>query len=372
LAAARLNQTMLSNTSPRSMPIQVVTAIRTTVPREAEQEQPSGCTDGELLAAMGFPLFRRELHALLALSASDRACHSRGAHNRRREPLAPLARSRREEDTGGVGARRGRSDESAAQGVAGMTDFQGSVRVLNTAGEGPRIILDGDQTDVLIGGTDSSGKLVISDSEGRQAITVEPLPGGARVRLRGEDGIVAELVSALGASVLSLGGSGADGSVSVKNAAGQIAVFLSGRDGDIVIEGADAAENFTLAPDCTSAPAGTVMVLTDDESVRPCDRPYDRRVAGVVSGGSQRRTGILLGHAPGSAGVPIALAGTVMCNVDATDIRIHPGDLLTTSARPGYAMPALDPHLSFGAVVGKALRGVEHGQAQIPILVVAC
>ncbi len=36
----------------------------------------------------------------------------------------------------------------------------------------------------------------------------------------------------------------------------------------------------------------------------------------------------------------VALAGRVFCKVDATDMEIKTGDLLTTSDLPGYAMKA--------------------------------
>jgi hypothetical protein len=66
----------------------------------------------------------------------------------------------------------------------------------------------------------------------------------------------------------------------------------------------------------------------------------------------------------------VALAGRVYCNVDATHEAISPGDLLTTSSTPGYAMKATDPARSTGAILGKAMGGLERGQkGQILVLV---
>ncbi len=48
---------------------------------------------------------------------------------------------------------------------------------------------------------------------------------------------------------------------------------------------------------------------------------------------------------------------------------IEIGDLLTTSATPGHAMKATDPHKAFGAVIGKALRPLDRGQGLIPVLI---
>ena len=42
--------------------------------------------------------------------------------------------------------------------------------------------------------------------------------------------------------------------------------------------------------------------------------------------------------------------------------------LLTTSATPGHAMKAENLR-AFGAVIGKAMEGLESGQGLIPILV---
>ena len=66
----------------------------------------------------------------------------------------------------------------------------------------------------------------------------------------------------------------------------------------------------------------------------------------------------------------VALAGRVYCNVDATHAGIEPGDLLTTSTTPGYAMKAVDYDHARGAILGKAMQRLEVGQkGQILVLV---
>jgi hypothetical protein len=67
--------------------------------------------------------------------------------------------------------------------------------------------------------------------------------------------------------------------------------------------------------------------------------------------------------------MPVALSGTVYCQVDARQEPIRVGDLLTTSATPGHAMKASDPLQAFGAVIGKALQPLPAGTGLIPILV---
>jgi hypothetical protein len=59
----------------------------------------------------------------------------------------------------------------------------------------------------------------------------------------------------------------------------------------------------------------------------------------------------------------------VYCKVDAQLSRVEVGSLLTTSSTPGHAMKATDKDRAFGAVIGKALAGLESGRGLIPILV---
>jgi hypothetical protein len=54
--------------------------------------------------------------------------------------------------------------------------------------------------------------------------------------------------------------------------------------------------------------------------------------------------------------------------VDAEYGPIAVGDLLTTSATAGHAMPANDPARAFGATLGKALAPRAAGRGLIPVL----
>lgn len=137
--------------------------------------------------------------------------------------------------------------------------------------------------------------------------------------------------------------------------------------GDVTLIGADCAELFSVDGD--DAEPGDVMVLCGRERVSPCTEPYDRRVAGVISGAASRRTGLILGGGGDGLSRLVALSGTVFCKVDATVEPVAAGDLLTTSARPGHAMRASDERRAFGAVLGKATVDLAEGAALIPILV---
>ena len=139
--------------------------------------------------------------------------------------------------------------------------------------------------------------------------------------------------------------------------------------GDVILANGDCAEDFNLS-EVTQVHPGTVMVLDRDGALSECAAPYDKRVAGVISGAGKYKPGLVLDRQPGERGrVPLALIGKVYCKVDASYASIQVGDLLTTSPTGGHAMKAVDPIKAFGSVIGKALRGLEHGQAMIPILV---
>jgi hypothetical protein len=140
--------------------------------------------------------------------------------------------------------------------------------------------------------------------------------------------------------------------------------------GDIAMNNGDCAEDFELADGCTAEP-GAVMVLDDDGHLRESSHPYDKRVAGVISGAGSFKPGIVLDRQEGTQANrrPIALLGKAFCRVDAQFGPIRVGDLLTTSPSPGCAMRADDPLRSFGAVIGKALQPLMTGQGLVPILI---
>jgi hypothetical protein len=140
--------------------------------------------------------------------------------------------------------------------------------------------------------------------------------------------------------------------------------------GDIQFLNADYAEDFDLS-DPRGAEPGSVMVLDDLASLRESRSPYDGRVAGVVCGAGTYRPAVILDRRDDRTAprVTVALVGKVYCKVDASAEPVRAGDLLTTSATPGHAMRATDRGRAFGAILGKALAGLDGGKALIPILV---
>jgi hypothetical protein len=139
--------------------------------------------------------------------------------------------------------------------------------------------------------------------------------------------------------------------------------------GDIVLANGDCAEDFEMSGAADIDP-GTVVVIDSGGAFKQCDRPYDKRVAGVVSGAENCKPGIILGRQQLQENKrPVALVGKVFCKVDAGYSPIEVGDLLTTSPTPGHAMKASDQGCAFGAVLGKALKPLASGLGIVPVLV---
>ncbi|HOM72181.1 MAG TPA: hypothetical protein PLP86_08040, partial [Armatimonadota bacterium] len=133
-------------------------------------------------------------------------------------------------------------------------------------------------------------------------------------------------------------------------------------------EGLDYAEGFNVSDD--DIVPGTVLIIDPDNpgKLAISKKAYDTKVAGIVAGANQLGSGVRLGA--GQFDHDVALAGRVYCNVDATTAGIEPGDLLTTSDVPGYAMKASDHTRAAGAILGKAMQRLEKGQkGQILVLV---
>ena len=139
--------------------------------------------------------------------------------------------------------------------------------------------------------------------------------------------------------------------------------------GDIFLTGADCAEHFTVTAGTLPEP-GSVLVISEDGTLRESQREYDRTVAGVVSGAGQYRPALLLDSQLSTEDhVPLALIGKVYCKVDAQYSAIKIGDLLTTSPTPGHAMKAADAARAGGSVIGKALKSIASGRGLIPVLI---
>jgi hypothetical protein len=252
-----------------------------------------------------------------------------------------------------------------------------------------------------IGNAGLPGSLIVRDGAGR---TVFEFNGQSR-RLIVRDGAGRTVFEFNGQNaLLTIGGEGNAGDIHVRNSAGgstflvdgntgdfmvnqrvgnverqimrfhandaRLVVGAEGKPGDIALTGSDCAEVFDIAEEAEEIEPGTVMVIGQEDRLRPSTQAYDKKVAGVISGAGDYRPGILLGtRASKSQSLPLALTGKVYCKADAQYAPIEVGDLLTTSTTPGHAMKAVDPLKAFGAVIGKALRSLSEGQGLISILI---
>ena len=223
----------------------------------------------------------------------------------------------------------------------GAAGNEGDLVLLDAAAT-QRIHLDSEQGRILL--TTKSGSEAIELTGGNRELTIRDSGGHDRIALMG---------------VL--------GRIVIKDSSGNESIMLDSVEGDIKLANADCAEEFDVLGNPDS---GTVLTLGRPGMLQPSASSYDSRVAGVVSGTSARRPGIVLGRNAGRHGrVPVALCGTVYCKVEADSASIQPGTLLTTSSLPGHAMAAKNRERAFGAVLGKALDALETGRGMIPVLV---
>ncbi len=140
--------------------------------------------------------------------------------------------------------------------------------------------------------------------------------------------------------------------------------------------GCDVAEPFHVhkTADQPAIEPGMVVAIDPDNpgSLMLTERPYDTRVAGIISGANGLAPGLTLSsddHAIVRGEHAVAMSGRVWCRVDASFGEIHPGDSLTTSSIAGTAMRAAETSQANGASIGKAMTGLKEGRGVVLVLV---
>lgn len=178
------------------------------------------------------------------------------------------------------------------------------------------------------------------------------------------------------------GSTGAGGLIKVQNSAGMSTVEINGDTGDgsgrittSVLEitgGSDLAELFDIT-DADFIEPGMVVAIDPDHpgQLRLTHHSYDRMVAGVISGAGGIDPGLILQQQDSdvTGNQAVALTGRVYVWADALHGAIQPGDLLTTSDTPGYAMKVTDYEQAQGAILGKAMSKLEEGKGLVLVLV---
>jgi len=135
--------------------------------------------------------------------------------------------------------------------------------------------------------------------------------------------------------------------------------------------GSDLAEPFEMSNQ-EKLLSGTIVVIDKDNpgKLKQSTEPYDKRVAGIISGAGGINPGLTLDQAGKfTCGQHVALTGKVYALVSTVNGVIEPGDLLTTSNIPGYAMKATDEMKSRGTIIGKAMSSLVEGTGLVLVLV---
>jgi hypothetical protein len=138
------------------------------------------------------------------------------------------------------------------------------------------------------------------------------------------------------------------------------------------LSGGDYAESVDVTGDRKQYEPGDVLVI---DPVSPgkflkCATAYSTSVAGIYStkpGIRGRRQKSDSSHM--NEEVPLAMVGVVPTKVSAESGSIHPGDLIVTSSKPGYAMKGIDRTRITGAIVGKAMGNLDSGTGVMEVLV---
>ena len=267
-----------------------------------------------------------------------------------------------------------RLDGATATITLGANGVSGDIVIKDLAGRNV-FHIDGKSGAMRLGTAGDGGDFVVTDDGGRHVCHVDGQSAGMRLGTNGnggafavDDGAGRDAVRIDGdAAQLSVGSGGHAGQVTVRDADGADTIRLDGNSGDILLSNADCAEEFDFAT--AKVQPGSVVVIGDDEQLSLSSLAYDTRVAGVVSGAGRYRPALVLDRRRDRVRPAVAMVGKVECLVDAGYGPVRCGDLLVSSPTPGYAMAAGDRLRAAGAVLGKALRGMDTGQGLIPILV---
>lgn len=138
--------------------------------------------------------------------------------------------------------------------------------------------------------------------------------------------------------------------------------------------GSDLAESFKINSDYELLPGMVVSIDPENPGkLMLATSEYDKKVAGIISGANQINTGLLLNQKGTitDGDYPVALTGRVYCYVDASNSEIEPGDFLTTSSMPGYAMEATNFEKAQGAIIGKAMTPLKVGEKGLVLVLVS-
>lgn len=135
--------------------------------------------------------------------------------------------------------------------------------------------------------------------------------------------------------------------------------------------GSDLAELFHIRSVENHPVLPGMVVCIDPENpgqLMVSSKPYDRTVAGVISGAGELRPGMLMGQRSSIADgqYPVALSGRVFVMAQGP---VQVGDLLTTGYLPGHAATVTEHDRARGAILGKAMTPLNESTGLVLILI---
>ncbi|MHC4474406.1 MAG: hypothetical protein ACYTEL_02095 [Planctomycetota bacterium] len=262
---------------------------------------------------------------------------------------------------------------SDASGGWLIVDSNGAGNVgLNYYDSGHVILVKGGGK-VGIGTTGPEAKLSIQMPAGTELLPADT-PGLVIKDAQYNGGKQIDVQNSAGVSRFVVDGSGR---VGIARGSPQSELDVAGRTRTEVLEitgGSDLAEPFNVCGERTARPGMVVSIDPENPGqLVVCNSAYDMKVAGIISGAGNINTGMLMGQSGSRAdgSLPVALTGRVYCLADASNGVIRPGDLLTTSQTPGHAMKVTDHDRANGAILGKAMTGLEAGEKGLVLVLVA-
>ena len=231
----------------------------------------------------------------------------------------------------------------------------GSISVRSTNGS-TRILIDG-------ASANGGGEISVRKNDGANTVVLDG--DSAQISTYGSDGLEQIRLWGLGYGELLLHDSSTANRTAVQlsaNGTGGGLLKLSKNDGTATITldadvagegrittqvlqitgGSDLSEQFDIKAIHDEVTAGMIVSIDPDRpgQLITSTQPYDRTVAGIISGAGGVKPGMLMGQVGTAADGKhaVALTGRVYCWMDADKGSIKPGDLVTTSDTPGHGM----------------------------------
>lgn len=222
-----------------------------------------------------------------------------------------------------------------------------------------------------------SGKLIITTPGGRPGVIGFSNLGNRRDIVFHDDFLAlnvseSDAIPALNSGITITN----DGNVGIGTNTPTVKLAVNGWTKTSVLEitgGMDLSERFNITDHEREILPGMVLSINPEQAgeLQLSQEPYDKRVAGVISGAGGVNPGMLMGQSdsPIDGHVPVALTGRVYVWADAGNASIIPGDLLTTSTVPGHAMKVQSSKQAQGAILGKAMTELRDGRGLVLVLV---